>query len=258
MRLLLALLALAACSPEAPPRGPAEAPAPPNAAPARSPASIGGQWRLTEMNGRPADAVRVGDIGPITLTVGESSLRAQSQCVAFWRSYEQQGERLIVTALNPGAMCARGLTEWETEFDRTLSNVTAAGRTGDLLRLTGPGATLVFEPAPSLPRERFTGRWRLHALHGEPPPNEGPPIEITVTDDRITANTCVFSPWRYSQQGSHLDVSGVPTAVCERALSDFEKRFGAFMDGVIRATVLEDGDLILDSAPEQAQFRRVG
>lgn len=258
MRLLLALLSLAACSPE-PPATPAPASPPVRAAPAPASASIVGQWRLTEMNGRaPGADSHVGDIGPITLTAGENSLRAQSQCVAFWRGFERRGDRLTVTPLNPGAMCARGLTIWETEFDRTLSGVTTVAQDGDTLRLSGPNAALTFAPAPPLPPERFTGRWRLVSLNGAAVPSGEPPLEITVTDDRITAMSCVFSPWRYSQQGNHLELTGLSAAVCERMLSPLEQRFGAFMDRVVRATVLQGGDLILDSALAQAQFRRVG
>lgn len=254
MRLLVLALCLAACSPappavEAPPPSPAEAP---------GPVDMRGEWRLTEMNGRPAPPPDGAAHHPITLTVGDFTLRAQSQCVPFWRRYEWEGGRLVVTEANPGAMCARGLTDWETEFSRTLSAVTRAERRGDGLRLTGPEASLVFDPAPPLPKIDITGRWRLRFFHGAAPPAGEAPIEIAVGENLIEANACVFPGWRYRQDGPLLEVTPSTGPVCERTTTPFEDRFGDFMDRVTRATVLRDGALILDSAAEQVEFRKVG
>jgi hypothetical protein len=212
------------------------------------------------MNGRPApSAADPNDAHhPITMTVGDFTFRAQSQCIAFWRRYEREGDRLVVTGANPGAMCARGLSAWETEFGRTLSAMTRAERINGTLRLTGNGASLTFETAPPLPREPITGRWRLQFFHGAAPPTGEAPIEITITDGRIDANACVFSGWRYRRDGTLMEVTPANGAVCERMTSPFEQRFGAFMDRVTRATVIRDGSLILDSAAEQVEFDRVG
>ena len=43
-------------------------------------------------------------------------------------------------------------------------------------------------------------------------------------------------------------------AVCERTTTPFEDRFGDFMDRVMRATIIQDGSLILDSPLEQVEF----
>lgn len=257
MRFALAALCLAACAPEtAAPRRPDAAAQTP--APAERP-QIRGEWRLVEMNGRRASEPwgQGGVPTPITMTVGDFSFRAQSQCVAFWRRYEWRQGRLAVTPANPGMMCARGLSPWETEFGRTLSDVTDADIRDGALHLAGPAASLTFQPAPPPPRERFTGRWRLRFFHGASPPAGETPLEITVTDDTITASACVFSGWRYRQDGRLLEVTPLEGAVCERTLTDFETRFGAFMTGLNRATLLQDGALILDSATEQVEFRRV-
>ena len=211
------------------------------------------------MNGRPAPAPDDSDsIHPILMTVGDFTFRARSQCVAFWRRYERAGDRLVVTQANPGAMCARGLSPWETEFDRTLSAVTGAERSDGVLQLTGPDATLTFEAAPPLPREAITGRWRLQVFHGAAPPAGEGPIELTITDGRIEANACVFAGWRYRQDGSLLELTPQDGAVCERTTTAFEERFGAFMDRVMRATIIQDGSLILDSPLEQDEFDRIG
>lgn len=249
MRILLAALCLAACSPaSAPPE-----PAAPRAANPAATADLRGEWRLAMMNGREPDE----NTTPITMSVGDFSFRAQSQCIAFWHRYEQRGDRLVVSGLNPGVMCARGLTGWETEFGQTLSAVDAATRAEGRLRLTGPSNELMFEPAPALPRERFTGRWRLRFVHGAPPQAGEPPLDITVTDDRITTSACVFSGWRYRQDGRLLEVSALGGSVCERTLTAFEQRFDAFMAGLNRATLIQGGALILDSPGEQWEFRRV-
>ncbi|MGZ9099435.1 MAG: META domain-containing protein [Brevundimonas sp.] len=255
MRIVMAALLLAACSPAPAPSGPARAVA---ASPApQTAADLRGDWRLVEMNGRrPADAG--GDaVVPITMTVGDFSVRAQSQCIAIWRRYEWRENRLTLTPLNPGAMCARGLSDWETEFGRTLSGVTTAARADGRLRLEGAAGTLAFEPAPAAPRERFTGRWRLRFLHGAAPPEGERPLKITVTEDRITADACVFAGWRYRQDGRLLETTPLEAPVCERTLTPLERRFSAFMDGLNRATVIDSGALILDSAAEQLEFRRV-
>ncbi len=254
MRLLVLALCLAACSP-APPA--VEAP-PPSPAAAPGPVDMRGEWRLTEMNGRAAPPPDGAGHHPITLTIGDFTLRAQSQCVPFWRRYEWDGGRLVVTGANPGAMCARGLTDWETEFSGALSAVTAAERHDDTLRLTGPDASLTFETSPPLPRVDITGRWRLRFFHGAAPPAGQPPIEITIADGRIDANECVFSGWRYRQDGPLMEVTPARAPICERVTSPFEDRFGDFMDRVTRATILRDGALILDSAAEQVEFRKVG
>lgn len=254
MRAALVALCLVACSPAAPP---ADQPRPASTPAAEAPAvrDIRGEWKLTAMNGRAAPTPDDSDsIHDITMSVGDFTLRARSQCVAFWRRYEREADRLAVTMTNPGAMCARGLSDWETEFDRTLSAVTAADRRGETLSLTGPGADLTFEAAPPLPRESITGRWRLQAFHGAPPPAGAGPIELTITDRRIEVNACVFSGWRYRQDGPLLELTPADGAVCERTTTPFEDRFGDFMDRVMRATLLPDGSLILDSPLEQVGF----
>lgn len=260
MRIALIALCLAACAPE-PLESRASTPGVPAMvpnAPAKPP-RISGAWRLVEMNGRSASEAQ-GEADPptpIAMTVGDFSFRAQSQCVAFWKRYEWRGDRLVVTDANPGAMCARGLSAWETEFGRTLSSVTGADATDRILRLSGPATTLTFESAPSPPRERFVGRWRLRSVHGAAPPVGDLPLEITVTEDAIRANACVFPGWRYRQDGTLLEVTEIPSSVCERTSTPLETRFAAFMKGLTRATLLNDGALILDSAAEQLEFARV-
>lgn len=255
MRVLLFALCLVACAPETAPEGAAEPVARAQAQTGRT--DLSGEWRLTEMNGRAPSPDASGETTPITMTVGDSTFRAQSQCIAFWRRYAISGGRLVVTEANPGAMCARGLSPWETEFGRTLSGMTEASRTEGALRLRGPMGSLLFEAAPSKAKLDFTGRWRLKAFHGATPPAGEPPIEITVTDDRITANACVFSGWSYRQDGQLLEITPGQEPVCERTLRPSEQRFGAFMDRIDRVTILPDGGLILDSAAEQVEFRRV-
>lgn len=258
MRVLLLALCLAACGPAPSPVDAGRPAPPPSTSEVPGPVDMRGEWRLTAMNGRPAPAPDDTDTHhPITLTVGDFTLRAQSQCVPFWRRYEWEGRRLVVTDANPGAMCARGLSDWETEFSRSLSAVTGAERRDGGLRLTGPDADLTFEPAPPLPKVDITGRWRLRFFHGAAPPAGQPPIEITIADGRIEANECVFSGWRYRQDGPLMEVTPGRAPVCERMTSPFEDRFGDFMDRVTRATLVQDGALILDSAAEQVEFRRV-
>lgn len=259
MRSALLALCLIACAPETPTPGtpePVVVADPPQAVPAALPA-IQGEWRLSEMNGRSAGD-SLGEAGvptPITLSVGEFSLRAQSQCIAFWHRYDWRDGRVVLSSLGPHVMCARGLTSWETEFSRSLSAITDATITDGALQLTGPAAQLRFQPLPPVPVQRFTGRWRLRFVHGAPLP-AGETLEITVTEDRITANACVFSSWRYRQDGPLLEVTPLPGAVCERTLTEFEQQFSRFMAGLNRATIIQGGALILDSPSAQLEFRR--
>ena len=256
MRILLISLCLMACSPAPAPHGAAEEAG--SGIPVQSSRTdLRGEWRLIEMNGQTPAATGHDSAVPITMTVGDFTFRARSQCVAFWRRYTREGDQLAVSMANPGAMCARGLSRWETEFDRTLSTVVTAQRRGDSLRLAGPRSTLTFAPAPPEPLTPITGRWRLHILHGSTPPASAAPIEITITRGRIEANACVFSGWHYRQDGPLLEVTPEPGAVCERPTSPFEQNFGAFMSSVIRATIIQGGALILDSPSEQVEFRRI-
>ncbi|GAA0867619.1 hypothetical protein GCM10009116_01180 [Brevundimonas basaltis] len=102
MRVVLLALCVAACSPAPPPidaRPPASPPSPPEAP---GPVDMRGEWRLTAMNGRPAPAPDDADTHhPITMTVGDFTFRARSQCIAFWRRYDWQGRRLLVAPANP-------------------------------------------------------------------------------------------------------------------------------------------------------------
>jgi hypothetical protein len=77
-----------------------------------------------------------------------------------------------------------------------------------------------------------------------------------VTDDRSRRQLRLLA-LRYHQQGAHLEVTPLSSAVCERSLSPLEQRFGAFMDAVSPRHRPPDGQLILDSAPAQAAFARV-
>lgn len=256
MRALVSLMAisLAACGP-APQT--LEQGRPAEVAAREGPADLSGEWLLVEMNGRPAPRARdpQDHDHPITASVGATSFRAQSQCVPIWRRYRLADGVLVMSDLNPGPMCARGLSQWETEFGRTLSAVDRVERTADRLVLTGPDARLVFEAAPDRPQPRFVGRWRLHAVHGRPP--GGAPMEIEVSEGEIRTNVCVLAGWRYLQEGPLLETTPTGEAVCERTLTPEEARFGAFMDQAHRATLLPDGALILDSPREQFEFRRV-
>jgi hypothetical protein len=256
MRVLLFALCIVACAPEPVPDRSEPPGAQAHVQPSRT--DLSGEWRLTAMNGRAPSPDAAGETTPITMTVGDSTFRAQSQCIAFWRRYAWNEGRLVVTEANPGAMCARGLSPWETEFGRTLSGMTEATRTDRSLRLAGRAGSLLFEAATPKPKLDFTGRWRLRAFHGAAPSAGEPPIEITVTADRITANACVFSSWRYRQDGQLLELTPGREPVCERTLSPSEQRFGAFMDRLDRATIIPGGGLILDSAAEQLEFQRVG
>lgn len=212
------------------------------------------------MSGRPApaEADPQDSHHPITMTVGDSTFRARSQCVAFWRRYASDGGRLTVKPDNPGAMCARGLSHWETEFERSLSAVDRTERVGDRLTLSGNNVHLAFTALPSLEAAPITGRWRLSRFQGAAPAAGAPPFEITVSSATIETNACVFAGWRYRQAGSLLELTPAEAPVCERTRTEQETRLGHFMDGVSRATVLADGKLILDSAAEQAEFSRVG
>lgn len=259
MRAVLLALCLIACSPAPPVEAPQSTPPHDRKTAHPAPADIRGEWRLTEMNGRPAPSAADPDDAhhPISMTVGDFTLRAQSQCVPFWRRYEWQGDRLAVSDLNPGAMCARGLSDWETEFSRTLSAATRIEVRDGTLRLAGPDGSLTFEAAPPLPGPEITGRWRLQFFHGAAPPAGERPVEITIADGRIDANACVFADWRYRQDGPLLEITPGDDPVCERTLTAFERRFGDFMDRVTRATIVQDGSLILDSPLEQVEFDRI-
>lgn len=120
------------------------------------------------------------------------------------------------------------------------------------------GPTVRAEPAPAGADASLQGRWRLRAFQGAPAPQGEPPVEIVITADSISANACVFSGWRYRQDGPLVQVTPIDAAICERTVSRFEQQFSDFMREVSRATVGQDGSLILNSAAERVEFERIG
>ncbi|WP_343771703.1 hypothetical protein [Brevundimonas basaltis] len=107
-----------------------------------------------------------------------------------------------------------------------------------------------------MPDVDITGRWRLRFFHGAAPPAGEEPVEITILDGRIEANACVHGGWRYRQDGPLLEVTPAQGPVCERMTTPFEDRFAGFMDTITRASIIQNGALILDSPGAQVEFRR--
>jgi len=242
--------------PEPTPIAEPRAPAPPPAAPR----DIIGGWRLVEMNGRawPASPPEDNPPYPIILTLGEAVLVGHSQCLGFWRRYQRTGDQISTRAYGPVGMCARGLSEHERAFDQALSRIDRARVEDGRLRLSGPGAELVFTPHALRPPADFTGRWTLTRLDGQPAAAGAPPLTVQVTGDRIRAQSqCVGFLWRYRQTGPMIETFREDIGpVCERTLSGQEQRFEQLVTGLQDVTLRDDGTLVLTGGLRQAEFRR--
>lgn len=114
--------------------GAQEAPAPVQAPvvieqdqPLASPMS--GQWTLTRLEGRQPQL----DGWPVTLSIAETTIQAQSQCLPFRWTYIVNGgaltaERVVIYGPDgdPLPVCTRGLTEWEQRFTSLMDDATTA------------------------------------------------------------------------------------------------------------------------------------
>lgn len=259
--LLAVACALAACQAEQPvtPVTPATAtPEPPAHVVTRD--NIVGEWRLVTMNGKAAaDQPGDGEIpAAIGLTVGPSTLRARSQCISFSHRYTRPGQALAVTSFGPVVMCARGLTQWEGEFGRTLAGSTEAHVTDGRLILTGAAGRLEFESAPEPARVDLTGRWVLSSLHGQRPPAGAEPVTLEITRDEIRAQSgCIPMRWGYWQSSGNLELTRRDAGpVCERMRTPWEDRIEQLIDRATIGVRVDARTLVLDGGLNQAEFRR--
>lgn len=143
-----ALLLLGACrEPPAPPAPPAPAPARqpqpatswPSPAPLPERSLLAGNWVVASIGGAapPPDA----DI--IHVAVDGSTIRARSQCVPFpWRYRLAEG-RLALTPINPGLVCARGLSAWEKAFQEAMNAATGVAVADGRMVISGAAGAVV-------------------------------------------------------------------------------------------------------------------
>jgi hypothetical protein len=258
----LTLLLVVACQPAGMPPPASSGPKASSTVPTPE-ADIRGDWRLARVDGRMADDQPPnGDIpAAIRLTVGDRTLRANSQCVGFAWRYEKRGDRIGLTPDNPGPMCARGLTTWESDFGRVVNGVTEARVVAGNLRLSGPTGELEFTPAPPPAAVDLTGEWVLLRLDGDQAQAGGDlpqDIRVAITADTIRAQSqCVSYWWRYRQSGQQLESTpDDPGPVCERTRTEWEQRFKRIIDDVRIGHLMDGRTMILDGAGGQAEFRR--
>ncbi len=125
---------------------------------ARSPVDepILGRWIVTALD----DEVAQLGAQPITVRIDADSIRAQSQCVPFPYIYKRRGDRVLLGKINPGLVCARGLSHWEQEFDIGMYNADRVARTADGgLVFSGTGGTVTMRPfAPGARRADAVSR----------------------------------------------------------------------------------------------------
>lgn len=89
--------------------------------------TIVGRWVVVAID----DEVAVPMARPITVAINADTIRAQSQCVPFPFLYKLRGTRILLGKINPGLVCARGLSRWEQEFEIGMYNADRVGRTAD-------------------------------------------------------------------------------------------------------------------------------
>jgi hypothetical protein len=86
---------------------------------------------------------------------------------------------------------------------------------------------------PLLPEgPKLLGDWILVSIDDAAPPPHAPPIEVTFTDGAVSAQSqCVTYRWLIGEEDGRLRLKTPPgpVAMCARATSPWEDRFGAAM-----------------------------
>jgi hypothetical protein len=115
-----------------------------NSAPPPAIVDLKGDWKLRRLNGDEVESQ--GDPRhDIRMAITAGTMRAQSQCVAYWWRYRQSGQQLEMTPDSPGPVCDRTRTEWEQRFKRTMDSVNIGHRVdARTLILAGSGGQAEF------------------------------------------------------------------------------------------------------------------
>jgi hypothetical protein len=129
---------------------------------------------------------------------------------------------ILAIAPDRGAPCA--------VVQRTLSVALQIGRCSPKrCALEWPGAMA----PPLLPEpSKLLGEWVLVSIDASAPPRQTHPIEVTFTDGAIVARSqCIHWDWRIGEEDGRLRLRTPPgpVAMCARATSQWEDRFGAAM-----------------------------
>lgn len=219
-----------------------------------TPVDLRGSWRLASFEGGPTDPVHDHEI---VMLATSRSLRASSQCVQIWRTYDWTAQGLRVGPHGPVLSCMRGLTQTEQAFGDALSSVTQAERVGHELILISGEHRLVFEPGRTPDVVDLTGRWRLRSLHGQMP-GENEAIVVTFHGSTMTAASgCMRAAWTYEQVGGALEITRSDAESCERMRTPWESQFFDILDTVRSAVALSSEQLVLDGAIGQMELDRL-
>lgn len=128
-----------------------------------------GMWEL--VSGRSSDGgILVSEQWQITMTFEGSELGGIAACNYYGGSYEIDGDSFAMGGGSKTEMgCAPQVLEAETRYMDALYEVDTIARSGDTFTMSGPGAELVFEYVPEVPRASLTGvRWEFDSvIHGE-------------------------------------------------------------------------------------------
>jgi len=151
-----------------------------------------GEWRFDggTLDGDPV----VLDDFPVTMVFDNGSARVRTGCFSYDQPMTPDLDVVLASArtqAQPQASCM-ALGESADAAIKSLENVTAASRNGDLLSLTGDDLALEFTLVPAVDADDVVGVWQLQgALFGDAmlsPLGEGPEIEFA-SDGTVTGST---------------------------------------------------------------------
>ena len=98
-----------------------------------------------------------------------------------------------------------------------------------------PAAPSASSPLPA--RNLLLGNWILASIDRAPPPPGAPPVEVIFTDGAVGARSqCITYNWLVAVEEGRLGLKAPPgpVAMCARAWSPWEERFGEVMSSATR------------------------
>ena len=105
---------------------------------------------------------------------------------------------------------------------------------------------------PLLPeRSKLLGKWILVSIDDAVPPPQAPPIEVSFTDGAVSARSqCVTYDWLIGEEEGRLRLKTPPksVAMCDRATSPWEDRFGAALAAA--GTIESAGEGLIVTGPK--------
>jgi heat shock protein HslJ len=210
-----------------------------------SPVDLAGDWVLT--SGTTADGPLVLAAGhDATLTVDGDQVSGQSACNRFMGQVTVSGDSVSFGQLGGTQMACMpaSVMELEQAYLAALAAVDTGARDGDVLTLTGPSTSLVFEPVPPVvPAELVGTTWTLESvIDGDSVSSVlGQPAPLTLSEDASVAGAtgCRTLRGKWALDDDSLSVTDIATTkqACPGALAEQDELVLAVLGGPAAVTL---------------------